>query len=214
MRNLPRTLAAIAADMVALTDVPVGNVLIEAVQAVQERRQRQPREILLEELRQGEALIERAEEIDELAAIMLKYVRAAEEGTARLNLRMMAMIIRGMSLKRTLVASRFLYYANFLATLSREEVIAITTLYKNERRSRLKIPIENDARARARADTKAELIPSIFPTERHLNGVLQSASRTGLVVPLSGWGSLVYQTTPLMKEIASLAKLQDALREP
>jgi hypothetical protein len=189
-----------------LTGLPGGNVLVEAVQAVQDRRQRQAREILLEELRQGEAFIERVEEIDEIAAMLLKYVRMAEEGTARLNLRMMAMIIRGMSIKRTLVASKFLYYASFIAALGREEVIAITTLYKNER--------INSPRSRARLDTKAELVPSIFPTEEHLNGALQAASRTGLVIPRSGWGSLVYETTPLMEEVASLAPLQDALREP
>lgn len=72
--------------------------------------------VLIEEPSQGQALIESIAEVDELAAILLKYMRAAEEGTARPNFRLMAMTIRGMTAKRTLTASRFLYYASLMAT--------------------------------------------------------------------------------------------------
>jgi hypothetical protein len=97
-----------------------------------------------------------------------------------------------------------------LATLSKEEVIAIATLYKNEtlephRRS------DNEARGRARVRTKEDLVPAFFPTEHHLNSTLQAATRTGLVIGATGWGKLVYETTPLMEEVASLAPFRDAL---
>ena len=175
-------------------------------------RRKRARDIIAEELSQGQALIESIVEVDELAAILLKYVRAAEEGAARLNLRLMAMTIRGMTHKRTLTASRFLYYAWFLANLSREEVIAIATLYKNEALEPDRIS-DNEARGRARVRTREELVPVFFPTERHLNSTLQAATRTGLIVAASGWGSLVYETTPLMEEVASLAPFRDALEK-
>jgi hypothetical protein len=173
-------------------------------------RRTQASDLLIEELRHGQAFVDSIGEVDELAAIFLKYIRAAEEGAARLNLRLMAMTIRGMTDRRTLTASRFLYYAGFMATLSREEVIAIATLYKNEalepdRRS------DNEARGRARVRTKEDLVPAFFPTERHLNSTLQAATRTGLVIGATGWGVLVYETTPLMEEVASLAPFRDAL---
>jgi hypothetical protein len=211
--NLPRPLIAIAGDLFPVaTGIPLGSTLVDSVHRLIDARRRQARDIVIEELSQGRALIESIEEVDELAAILLKYIRAAEEGTARLNLRLMAMTIRGMTHKRTLTASRFLYYAGFLATLSREEVIALATLYKNEALEPDRIS-DNEARGRARVRAREELVPAFFPTERHLNGTLQAATRTGLVVGASGWGALVYETTPLMEEVASLASFRDALEK-
>jgi hypothetical protein len=135
-KSLPTSLITIAGDLLpVVTGIPLGNTFAESVNRLIDGRRRKAREILMDELSQGQALIESVSEVDELAAIFLRYIRAAEEGTARLNLRLMAMTIRGMSHKGTLTANRFLYYTGFLATLTREEVIATATLYKNEERS-------------------------------------------------------------------------------
>jgi hypothetical protein len=210
--TLPTLLVTIAGDLLpVVTGIPLGNTLAESVTRLIDGRRRKARDILIEELSQGRALIESVAEVDELAAIFLKYMRAAEEGTARLNLRLMAMTIRGMTHNRVLTANRFLYYAGFLATLSREEVIAIATPHKNEKQSPDAMLSEEEARGRARARTREELVPAVFPTERHLNSALQAATRTGLVVAASGWDMLVYETTPLMDEVASLAPFRDAL---
>ena len=72
---------------------------------------------------------------------------------------------------------------------------------------------DSEARGRARVRTKEELVPAFFPTERHLNSTLQAATRTGLVVGITGWGALVYETTPLMEEVESLAPFRDALEK-
>jgi hypothetical protein len=94
--NLPSPLATIAGDLLPiLTGIPLGNTLAESVTRLIDGRRRKARDILMEELSQGQALIESVSDVDELAAIFLKYMRAAEEGTARLNLRLMAMTIRG-----------------------------------------------------------------------------------------------------------------------
>ena len=212
--NLPTPLITIAGDLLpAVTGVPLGNTLAVSVTGLIEGRRRKARDILMDELRQGQALIESGGDVDELAAIFLKYMRAAEEGAARLNLRLMAMAISGMGHKRSLTANRFLFYAAFLATLTREEVIAIATLYKNEKASQREKMLEEEARGQARVRTREELVPAFFLTERHLNSTLQAATRTGLVVGASGWGKLVYETTPLMEEVASLAPFRDALEK-
>jgi len=209
--DLPRVLTALAGDLLPIvTGLPLGSTLAESVHRLIDGRHRQAKDVLVEELRQGRAFVETIAEVDELAAIFLKYIRAAEEGTARLNLRLMAMTIRGMAHKRTLAASRFLYYAGFLATLTREEVIAIATLYKNEALEPDRIS-DSEARGPARVRTRDEFVPAVFPTERHLNSTFQAATRTGLVVGASGWGRLEYETTPLMEEVAALAPFRDAL---
>ena len=211
--DLPRPLIAIVGDLLpVMTEVPFGSALVESVHLLIDGRRRQARDILIDELRYGQALIESIEDLDELAAVFLKYTRAAEEGTARLNLRLMAMTIRGMTHRRTLTANLFLYYAGFIATLSREEVIAIATLYRNEKMDPDRAS-DSEARGRARVRTKEELVPAFFPTERHLNSTLQAATRTGLVVGITGWGALVYETTPLMEEVESLAPFRDALEK-
>jgi hypothetical protein len=205
MDKLPRAVAAVAADI-----LPVGNTLGAAVDRLLERRRREARSVLLEELEAGRSIIETVEEIDEFAAITLRYRRAAEEGAARLNLRLMAMTIQGMSSTRTLTASRFLYYATFLATMSREEIIAAATLYRHERSDPC---TSEETRGQPSVRMKAELIPAIFSTERHLASALQATTRTGLVVALPGWDALLYETTPLMEAVVSLAPFRDALEK-
>ena len=147
-----------------------------------------------------------------LVTIFLRYIRASEEGSARLNLRLMAMTIRGMSLTRTLTASRFLYYTTFLATMDRQEIIATATLYKHEKSDPAGLSSE-DMRGQASRRIINELVPAVFPSERHLASTLQATTRTGLVVALPAWDDLLYETTPLMEEIVSLAPFRDALEK-
>jgi len=89
------------------------------------------REILLEELRRCEKSLHEIGEVEEVAAITYRFARAAQEGTARLNLRLMAKVIAGQARLGTLVANEFLYYADIIASLRREEIILITTLHKH-----------------------------------------------------------------------------------
>jgi hypothetical protein len=112
-KPLPTTLITIAGDLLpVVTGIPLGHTFAESVNRLIDGRRRKARDILMDELSQGQALIESVSDVDELAAIFLKYIRAAEERTARLNLRLMAMTIRSMSHKGTLTANGFLYYTD------------------------------------------------------------------------------------------------------
>jgi hypothetical protein len=162
----------------------------------------------------GRALLD-VGEVDEVAAMVFRYIRAAQEGSARLNLRLMAMAVNGIAEQPPVFASEFLRYADILATLTRDEVIAIATLYRNEHDQITNSSSGEDARANAGVRTREQLVPSYFSTERHLEYVLQAATRTGLVIGQSGWGALVYETTPLADELARLASFEEALeKEP
>lgn len=204
---------ATAADLLACLGVPGGSTLSLAVQRVMQRRSQAAKEIFVEQLRIGRQAILDVGEIDEVAAMIFRYMRAAQEGSARLNLRLMAMTIKGIAQQPPIYASRFLRYAEILSTLTRDEVIAIATLYRNERNQDQSSASEDDARANARVRTRDELVPSYFSTERHLEYVLQAATRTGLVIAQSGWGSLVYETSPLTDELLGLASFEEALKK-
>jgi hypothetical protein len=203
---------AVAADLLACLGVPGGSTLSLAVQRVIQRRSQAAKEIFVEQLKMGNRAPLDVGEIDEVAAMIFRYMRAAQEGSARLNLRLMAMTINGITEQPPVYASRFLRYAEILSTLTRDEVVAIATLYRNERNQDQSSVSEDDARASARVRTREELVPSYFSTERHLEYVLQAATRTGLVVAQTGWGALVYETTPLADELAGLASFEEALK--
>ena len=58
---------------------------------------------------------------------------------------------------------------------------------------------------------KKELVPAVFPSEQHFIATLGATTRTGLVIASSAIGMMVYQTSPLMETLESLAPFQDAL---
>jgi hypothetical protein len=204
---------AVAADLLSCLGVPGGTTLSLAVQRVIQKRNQAAREIFGEQVKMGDRTLLDVGEIDEVAAIIFRYMRAAQEGSARLNLRLMAMTVMGIIARPPIYASTFLRYAEILATLTRDEVVAIAALYRNERDQNQNASSEKDARANARVCTRQQLVPSYFSTERHLECVLQAATRTGLVIGRSGHGALVYETSPLADELAKLASFEEALRK-
>ena len=100
-----------------------------AVQQVQRRRAERARDILLDELSRGEKTVS-VPEVEEAAAVLLRYGRAAQEGAARLNLRLMAKVIAGQVHQQALYADEFLRHADIIAGLRREEVTLLGALQR------------------------------------------------------------------------------------
>ncbi len=98
------------------------------ISRITQRRAEAAREILLSEMALGRALIEPNE--DEAVAVTLRYMRAAQEGTARLNLRLLAGVIAGKISGGGLYADEFLRWADILAGLKREEVITLGVMQR------------------------------------------------------------------------------------
>ncbi|MGI4807500.1 MAG: hypothetical protein ACRYF2_05255 [Janthinobacterium lividum] len=101
-----------------------------AAQHLLRRRVEWARDILLDELRQGEKTLSDLE-VEEVVAVLLRYARAAQEGTARLNLRLMAKVIAGQVERGVLYADEFLRNADLIAGLKREEVILLGTIHRH-----------------------------------------------------------------------------------
>jgi hypothetical protein len=90
----------------------------------------QARDILFEELRKANVSDAQAASEDDAIAVVIRYLRAAREGAARLNLRLLAKAIAGKVQSSRLIADEFLQYAEALASLSRDEIIVIGTMYR------------------------------------------------------------------------------------
>jgi hypothetical protein len=184
-----------------------------AVEELIRRRVAAAREILLSELRRGDRTLSEIEH-DELAAVLFRYVRAAQEGAARLNLRLMAKVVAGQVSRSNLVADEFLYYADILSSLRREEVILLGTMHRETASQKENIQVAEEQKAvQAMKATQKLLVPTPFATDRDFLATAGATLRTGLIRVASAYGSLVYETTPLLDRVCALAPLGDALRE-
>ncbi|MBM3567994.1 MAG: hypothetical protein FJX46_04475 [Alphaproteobacteria bacterium] len=137
---------AFSQDAFALSGIPGSALLGEAFKAVMEKRMRHARDVLTEELKRGAISIPEASAADPLAAMLFRYIRAAQEGSARLNLRLLAQVIAGQAHCGNLIADEFLYYADILSGLKREEIIFVAELHRalaNTRQNNAEVQVQN-----------------------------------------------------------------------
>ncbi len=190
--HLPQYYSALIGDIAGAFDVFGGSVAGIAVQNLFKIRLSAAREILLLEISAGEKDIWEACEVDEVAAIVYRYMRAAQEGTARTNLRLLARIIAGQKAAKVLRADEFLYYADIIDSLRYEEIIVLGKLHKSfneqiekEKANQLDTKEISRAATEAYRRTQKETIESgVFSTEDEYVATCGALVRTGLV-----WGT-------------------------
>lgn len=216
--KLPALLSGVVAD--AMTGFASGGASTGGAVAgislskLFEKRLKTARDILTEQLHRGDKTLSDVADLEEAVAVTYRYARAAQEGAARLNLRLMAKVIAGQAYLGNLVADDFLYYADLLASLRREEVILIATLHRLRKQAE-PIDTSDDSHHRLWLQSVASLPPDVFPTEDDARTAATAATRTGLV-RVSGstiGGDQFFTTTTLMDWVEELAPFQDALRE-
>ena len=120
--------------------------------------------------------------------------------------------IAGQAQTRSLVADEFLRYADILASLSRDEIIAVASLHR--------IRKEIDARPGGRElyghtiweRLKEELVPSLAQSDDHLRALVTGAMRSGLIISLTAFDDIGFFTTsPGMDHLEKLASFNEAL---
>ncbi|MBI4968057.1 MAG: hypothetical protein HZC25_08045 [Rhodospirillales bacterium] len=208
---------AVAADFfsVLLPGVPgastAGEITTGVINGFLGRRLEKAREILIEEVRLGHRSLVEAGHEDEALSIIERYLRAAREGAARLNLRLMARIVAGQAERGNLVADEFLYYADLLASLRQEEVIVLATLYRYWTSTDVQAMPDDERKNATNQRTRDELVPAALSSKELLLATLGAVSRTGLVISASAWGGIVYFPSPLMDDLNRLCPLGEVL---
>jgi hypothetical protein len=181
--------------------------LSDAWRRLMERRATTARRILIEELERGNARLEDVSDRDEAAAMVFEYAEAAKRGAARRNLRLIAQVMAN-SLKQTppVYADDFLRWATLLASLSREEISLAATMLRLWSHPLAKSSVSGTTLA-----VKAELIGSgkLFPNESEFDATAFALSRTGLVIPVSGYGGTHHQPTKRLEILANMARLEE-----
>jgi len=209
------SLSVIPGDVLAASGKALFN---KAVHGLRQKRLEQARDVLIEQMKNGKADIYEAHEVDEFVAIAYRYMRAAQEGTARINLRLLAQIIAGQKATKTLKASDFLYYADLVASLRREEIILLGSFareLKNEthivRENNLDPSrSENTTERRATKALDRLLIPSTFSSHSELWATVSALSRTGLMlIARPSTGGPYFTLTPIFEKMNALASFEN-----
>lgn len=177
--------------------------------AVMEKRSRLAQEVLLEEVREGKTFTSQ-EKLEDAAAMALRYARAAEEGAARRNLRLMARLLAGALEDEGLYASEFLRWAPTLASLSREELAVAVEFHRALAAKRAEGVARENAPGAAMPEAIARLVGPglLFAEEAEVFQVIGQLVGSGLLIFGSAFGGIVYYASPRMDDLVRLARLE------
>lgn len=216
MNALLETIGVVLDELVAVgTGSPLG---ISAAKHALGRwfasRERDAREILIEELASGKKAAFEVAADDEAIAVIVRYLKSATEGNARLNLRLLAKAIAGQLRRGRLYADEFLRFAGMLESLTRDEIILLATLYHFAQAVRqLKDSHPGITPPPPWGAARSELAKSLFPSPEYVDAIGARAQRSGLIFAKSAYGGLTYELTPLFDELSRTVDFQDALRQ-
>ena len=204
--SLP-SLVAVAGDLFGFATGLPSAIFSEAVKSLLRSRIEEAQRILIEELeagRPGELLS------DDSVAVMFRYARAAREGTARVNLRIMAKVIANGVASEDITANRFHQLAGMIESLSIKELVVLGSLYRHWREAGPEAASESGNRREAAAAVK-ELVPAVFETNQDFAATCAAVSRTGLLVPVSLASGASYSVSTSLTELVRLADIEEAI---
>jgi hypothetical protein len=220
MATLPEIIGAFVSDAFELGGTHGGSIAGVAIGRYLRLRAERARDILFEELRRAHISDAQLASEDDAIAVIVRYLRAAREGAARLNIRLLAKGIAGQIQLGRLVADEFLQYADALGSLSRDEIVVIATLYRMSLAFR-HLGAENPAEVHKYANVwaptwrelvKAGMLPEIIAT------AAARAQRSGLICAstaasdLSEAGGPGYRVSPWLVDLCKTLDFEDALR--
>ena len=207
--------------MPSLVAIAAGKIIDElwseafhgAIGRLMERRARQAREVLEAELRKGRhwAITE-----DAAAAAIFSYLRAAREGTARVNLQMIAEALRNSAEEPTFASDEFRRHVNILAELSNEEIVVLAAFIRHRRREGEGIDQDGSRKSGEWNDVCSSLLERrhLFRDGHEVVAHTVGLLRTGLVIPWSGLGAYTgFSATPRLDALARLVDFELASLE-
>jgi hypothetical protein len=210
----PRTIAnitgAVLSDFAAVLGIPSSTVS-QVFRNWLNRKAAEARDILLEELAADRTSDLNVASEDDLIGVVYRYGLAVRDGTARVNLRLLAKTITGLGRRDRIFADEFNKYAEILARLSRDEILVIGTLHRY-RKAEERRQGPNVSTHQFWTKFIKEIVPSQFPSDEHVIAVCCAALKSGLVITPRDFDSTgEFSTSPIMDEVAELADFKAAL---
>jgi hypothetical protein len=199
---------AIVGDVLSAFNLPGGSFVSKLGDKYLERKQKEAAEILIEEVAKGspEPIDFTGSGADPLIEIIYRFLKAAADGAARENLRLLAQVIAGLKKNKALEPDKFRKWANILEQLTRDELLVIgkAIAIKRKMASEGVAFIPNDFSNHLRSD----LIASGYQATV-IDPLCASLGRTGLFLGASGYGGvMVYLPMPWLDELGTLADVE------
>jgi len=215
---------AVTADILSAADfgasnfaASIGNSLLTKL--FRERAEKS-REIALNEM----AKCKRSEldiaSADQFVAIVYRYQRAALEGTAYLNLLILAKVMKGQTTEGSVYASEFSEFAEVVSSLKTKEIVYLGTLIRLHKAKELVKKESSDEyydlnQSVGISITKLLVGTVHFPELRDLISCESSLQRTALIYPslTTMDGSTIFSPTSELDRLASLVEFEEILGE-
>lgn len=180
------------------------------------KRTEAARNIALKEM----ALCERSkfdiQDADEFVAIVYRYGRAALEGSARLNLRLMAKVMKGQAITGSIYASEFNEFADVISSLKAKEIVYLGSMV-NLHKQGIQVKKEDseelyDVSQSASITMRKTLVGTEhFQDYRDFSACESGLQRTSLIYPkmqLVGGGS-IYAPTRDLERLSDLVDFME-----
>jgi hypothetical protein len=205
MSRLPAVLSALISDGLGAIGMPGTSSAGEMVKAYFQRASDTATDILFDEFRRGEIDAANVAAEDDRVAAIYRYLRASWEGSARVNLRLLAKAIVGRIRTNTLVADEFLPHADALAALSRDEIVLLATMHQIHRFG--DAPPINEL-----WPPTVQKLEAMGWSKDHVGAIAGRAMRSGYVLAASAWSALSFRPSPMFLELCTTVDFTDALR--
>lgn len=169
------------------------------------KRAEAARDILVDRLQKAKATLKDIPE-EEAAAITYRYMRAAEEGAARINLKLLADVIVGQDAKPGFFANDFLLWAEVISSLRHEEIVMLGIMHREAAKLDYKLKATGDFWAGCLAALEKERGLSAQTCDR----IGAKLLRTGLVTILGGLMGMghAYMPTTDLQKLAEISDLE------
>lgn len=203
---------ALISDFFALAKIPASGTASSAIgsfiNGIIQKRVEQKRVILLDEIRAGEIPLEKLSD-DEFVSSVWRIHFAIIQGAGNANIKLLAKVLVGLlQTGKEIYADEFLHYSVVLEGLSQNEITLLGTFCINQEEYDSKNDKEKEALPNPFMKTQEQLVEQkVFANKDEFLGCCASVSRTGLLLPKSGWGMLVYSVSPQMIDLQNLIKV-------
>lgn len=174
-----------------------------------ERRERQAREILLEELQSRKVTPSEAAEQDELIGVLFRYLQVSMEAAAKRNVEMLAQMVAGLAAQRRLSLAAFDRHASLLAHLTDEQITVLAAIYRMAIAGEETYPGHEKQRGVDVKVLRATLVPGNIESVHRLTAICSQLGSTGLLLVSTGFEPPVYMPTILLQEIMQMTSLPE-----
>jgi hypothetical protein len=197
--------SAIVGDVLSALQMPGGSFIGKLGDKYLERKQKEAAKILIEEVSKGspEPINFTGSNADPMIEIIYRFSKAAADGAARENLRLLAQVIAGLKRNKALEPDKFRKWANILEQLTRDELMVIGKAIAIRRKIAAEGPNATDDFFQRLTE---QLEASGYKTETY--SLCTSVSRTGLLIPVSAMGAMVYVPSLWLEELGQLADVE------